>query len=339
MGANTTLYREIAKAKQKKKPLIIVEGVDDKKFYENILIEGLHIQVAGFKEKCTIRTIQEVTTTRGQLSTSGCTAIISEFTAIQAKFINDNELEQYCIGIIDRDAFYYLADAEKLSERNSLKGIFTLQYYSFESYGLTKENIRYAISKYTKLSISEVNDDLLENIWEELEGNVFGDLMYIGLDCLKHAQDASYKNIFEYGEAGDFANIRNRKPRIDNLDKEYLDNFAHHLITNGYDIDIKKIVKGKHLLKSCASYLAFLLKNQEKCCKGMLTACAVLEDCVMKESASNLFENVSCKLAATFSTLTKDVIENIYQDLIYTIALNEVTDILNQFRNLKFNLA
>lgn len=187
MGRNTSLLREIQKEERHDRILFIVEGDDDPKFYEKIVLEMT--EEANFK----FRTIKQVS------GTPGCKKIVEEFEKIQ------NELDEqrlcHVLGIIDGDSFYYLADAEKIAKRRLLKGVLTLQYYSYESYALTKENIKIIFSELTNYELEELTDEIMEFIWNKLTVNVLDEMFYVGLDCLKHGQDSSYSYTFRYDES------------------------------------------------------------------------------------------------------------------------------------------
>ena len=72
MGSRISLSAELTNAKIKQRPLIIVEGVDDKKFYENILTEILDLEEnTELKEKC--RVFPSEMFTAGSKVESGCT--------------------------------------------------------------------------------------------------------------------------------------------------------------------------------------------------------------------------------------------------------------------------
>ena len=342
MGSRISLSAELTNAKIKQRPLIIVEGVDDKKFYENILTEILDLEEnTELKEKCRVVPIEMFTA--GSNVESGCTAIVGKFEEeeIQKKFERDKSLEEYCVGIIDGDSFEFSATLEQKNKREQIKGIFTLKYYSYECYGLTKRNISKVICSNTRLSSSDMSYELLESIYGIIRREVLSDFYYVGLECLRNIEP-DYTGIFKYGD-GDKQDIYgSRKYRMGLLNKEMLHQYALEkglqVETNDdqrLDLYVKKIAKGKYLLKACAEQIKYIIETNLKCCESAIEECAVHSDCVANILGTVENKNVACKWKCNAKKLDSDTI---YEDLIYSIDLNEVNDIISQFVKLKLEI-
>lgn len=342
MGSRIKLSAELANAKIKQRPLIIVEGVDDKKFYENILTEILEVEEnARLAEQCRVVPIEMFT--EGSITESGCTAIICKFMDdnIQNKFERDKSLEEYCVGIIDGDSFEYRATIEQKNKREQIKGIFTLKYYSYESYGLTKKNISKVICSNTRLSISDMSDELLENVYRTIREEVLSDFYYVGLECLRNIEP-DYTGIFQYGDDDNQAIHGSRKHRMDRLNKEELHQYAlqkglqlETIHDQRLDLYVKKIAKGKYLLKACAAQIKYIIETNQKCCESVIEECAVHSDCVVDIVGTVDAKSVACKWKSNAKKLDTNTI---YEELIYSIDLNEVEDIIAKFAKLKLDV-
>jgi len=312
-GKLTSLQREIVKAKGKLRPLIVVEGNDDPNFYEKILYE---ISPSGGKAA---RIMPISVLGRG----AGCGPIIDQFQEIQEWLGFD--LMQFVKGIIDRDSFYYIADSQGIQKRNAIKGLLILRYYSFESHFITKKAFKDLINKITTVELSKIDDNILEYFFENLKKNVFDDFYYIGLECLRNGLEKQYTAFCGYDRhERDIGNLNKcRNTVLKNIDRPYLDGIAQQKNIRNCIEDIKKIVKGKHLLYGVAFQMAYILEQLEK-------KCNVLPCIYMNESCSN----ESCR----WKNKGKYTADQIYYKLQETLDVEEVNYIIDEFKNLNIEL-
>lgn len=318
-GKRTTLKREILKAVKDKKPLLIVEGVDDVTFYETIVY---HIT----NEKDDIGNMVNIRPIEVFGRGAGCTQITIQFQEIKDWITND--MLDYVRGIIDRDSFFYIASHEKVHERKSIKGVFILNYYSYESHFLTKNLLKILISKITYCEKSKIDEIILDFLMNKIQTMVYDDLFYIGMECLRNALESNtlkYKAICTYEDSefdiGDFNKRRNKFLR--KIDKEYLDNLAINKGINKNINDIKKIVKGKHLLYSYASQIYYEIDKLEKRCKkdDNVLICNYENDCIK--------ERCRWKNKASYDA------RQIYFKLQEEVDIKEIEYISNELRKLK----
>ena len=202
------------------------------------------------------------------------------------------------------------------------------------------KNLKKVIEQNTNILLTEIGETTIKNLNSKLEKEVYNQLYYVGLDCLKHAIDKKYKNEFSYSEEKIIADFNSRTNRLKKLDLVELDKLAENFSFQKNLECIKKIVKGKHLMYSCASQIAHYIISQVKLCERSLdlTACTVLDYCVMKHVQGKSANDVLCKWKSGISEFAKNGKDVIYRDLVYTIDVDEVWDIINAFKNLNFRV-
>lgn len=314
-GKITNLKREIIKAKEKKRPLIIVEGIDDRPFYEKIIAK-ITSDVGNNSRIIAVERFG-----RGP----GCNQIIKQFEELGDWL--DEDLINYVRGVIDRDSFYYIADEERVSSRELANGIFELKYYSYESHFITKSNIKSVIYDICCCESTKINNNIIEYIFNEIDKMACNELFYVGMECLRNGLEREYNSVFKYdydkNEIGDY---NKRRYKLANVDKIYLDNLSRQKSLSKDIETIKKIVKGKHFLYSCANQIANLIKELEKMCLNSndTLVCTYEEECL----------KVSCawKNEGNYNA------SQIYCKLQEKIDLSEVGYIVNEFKKLKFEL-
>ena len=98
-----------------KQPVILVEGQDDIKFYDNIAsLKRLSVGV------------QAIETIDGY--SEGCEQVCNAMDEVASLIQKDNRLKKYVVGIIDRDVRQYL---NNLPVKENL---LVLKYYSYETH-------------------------------------------------------------------------------------------------------------------------------------------------------------------------------------------------------------
>jgi hypothetical protein len=233
-------------------PVIVVEGIDDEKFYDKLL------HIAGGRAN-----IYPVELIEG--CGEGCESVINLFERIQDFFEAYDDSKEYILGIIDKDSRTYTG---KLP---SLDGVFILSYYSYESHYITDNVLREIISKSTKIIPSKVTDKILGFVKSELD-KLYEELMYLSLEALKKKCIHGYDSIVNYDiSEWKIANYDSRQYYISQIEskKDDLNTFAY-----SKDIDInsfehlRSVCKGKWLLASYSSSILMNIKQLEAACSS-----------------------------------------------------------------------
>ena len=100
------------------KPVVIVEGQDDIKFYDNIAtLNDLNVDI------CAVETIEGYS--------EGCEQVINAMAQAESLIHNDDSLKMYIMGIIDRDVRQYLNNVPEM------ENLLVLKYYSYETHLIT----------------------------------------------------------------------------------------------------------------------------------------------------------------------------------------------------------
>ena len=95
MGMKNDLEETVIAAMMCNQPVILVEGQDDIKFYDNIAtLEGLSVGVQA------IENIADYS--------EGCEQVCNAMDEVETLIQNDNRLKKYVMGIIDRDVRQFL---------------------------------------------------------------------------------------------------------------------------------------------------------------------------------------------------------------------------------------
>ncbi|MGM2723215.1 hypothetical protein ACS2Q2_13680 [Bacillus cereus group sp. Bce009] len=216
----------IARARMQNKPLLVVEGTDDITVYE------------AFSKKAGISTLVRAVETFDGYS-EGCVHVRNLISDAQSEINKSPENEKFILGIIDRDASYYRDE-----HNETLKCLFMLNAYSYESHFVTKEHAEYVIQNMVNSAFG-INDKIVDFIISDLEG-IYGELYYISLEALKHACIRDYQGLLGYSST--YGYIKNKQDIINEIlnKKDELDVFANE--KNISIADYKTIIKGKWLL-------------------------------------------------------------------------------------------
>ncbi|MBP3335242.1 MAG: DUF4435 domain-containing protein [Ruminiclostridium sp.] len=235
-------------------PTVLVEGIDDIKFYGNVAHKiGRNINV------------QAIETVEGY--SEGCDEIIRAIGDIQHSIQSDARLKKYILGIIDRDARYYRG------ELPNLECLFVLKYYSYESHLITTNTIKKQIEMLTKVTSSMIKDNVISYINEKFNEKL-EKAYYISLEALKNACDTSYQACVAYSKKA--GNIFS-KSALEYIwgqvsyKKEELDEFA-----NNYGVsrtDIKYLMKGKWWLYLWCEFIVNESKNLHFHCGNDFEIC------------------------------------------------------------------
>lgn len=164
-------------------PVIIVEGQDDIKFYDNIAtLNNINVDV------CAIETVAGYT--------EGCEQVCDAMTEVQNLFVNDIRLKRYVMGIIDRDSRQYL---NTLPVKDNL---LVLKYYSYETHLITDKTIKKLIEQLTMVPGSMITQDVVDYLKQEFDSKA-DVLYYFSLEALKKMCEPSYQSDITYGVDGE----------------------------------------------------------------------------------------------------------------------------------------
>lgn len=244
----------LAEAIMSKTPTIIVEGIDDIKFYQNIcLVIGKDINV------------QAIETIEGY--SEGCEKVKKAIEDIQNEITINSKIKGYILGIIDRDARYYKGEIPEI------ECLFVLNYYSYESHLIGSHSLRRLISVMTKTTERNINDSVINFVLNKINKE-YEKLYYISLEALRSSCDMSYEGLVTYGKKA--GSILDRKPLEElwpqiELKKYELDIYAQ---INGITVnDLKYISNGKWLLHLWCNFILDRINDLSQHCGKDLPKC------------------------------------------------------------------
>jgi hypothetical protein len=280
-------------------PYIIVEGIDDIRIYEEIA-SSINIQ-------CEIYSVEMLEGLSG-----GNDGVIDAMGIAESLVMPDGKsVDQFMMGVIDRDARYYR------NEMPTLRSIFSLKTYSIESHFVSKFTINLSINKLTRKSLRDEID--INSIYANLEKNI-SDLYYFSLDALKNAVDPSYKSIVAFstkpGRRKDAHTVTQLLSR-----KDALDAFANTLSLTSDIESLRKFVKGKWLLTAYAEELFKEIGQLVAKCKSL-----EIKQCCMCE-----LDNSSPCLYQLKGGLNKNSLYSILKEFVSVPDLDYIRD---AFKNL-----
>lgn len=238
-------------------PVIVVEGLDDIKFYNNIAtLNGLNIEVRA------VETIDGYS--------EGCESVIKAMKDAQVIFNNDARLKKYAIGIIDRDARQYRGTLP------SIDNLLVLKYYSYETHLITDATIKKLIEQLTKAHSTLVTDEVISFIKSEYAKQDEA-LYYFSLEALRKSCDDTYIADIQYGEKGGslIGGMKAYKWSKIEPKRNELDQFANSKSLS--KADIKYIAKGKWYLSSWCEFLNTISKELYRFCGTRLPKCSFCE--------------------------------------------------------------
>lgn len=252
-------------------PVIIVEGQDDIKFYDNIAtLNDLNVDV------CAIETVAGYT--------EGCEQVCDAMTEVQNIIANDSRLKRYVMGIIDRDSRQYL---NTLPEKDNM---LVLKYYSYETHLITDKTIKKLIEQLTMVPGSMITQDVVDYLKKEFDSEDDA-LYYFSLEALKKMCEPSYQSDITYGVDGGAVIGRSKKYKWGLIESKVsdLDQFA--LLHNISKDDLKNIAKGKWFLSYWCEFLYKKSKELKLLCGIKIPKCKYCEagqneKCLWRPSSS-----------------------------------------------------
>lgn len=238
-------------------PLVIVEGQDDVKFYNNIAtLNNLNIDA------------RAIETVNGY--TEGCDKVIDAMSEVQNLIQNDNRLKRYVIGIIDRDVRAY-SNTIPINDN-----LLVLKYYSYEMHLITDTTIKRLIEQLTMIPDTMIKQEVIDYLKQDFSTKN-EQLYYFSLEALKKILDPSYQEDIAYGEDGGVVVGGSKVYRWGKIEpkKADLDQFAMSKGISKYDL--KYIAKGKWYLTTWCDYLLYKAKELKSLCGIVLPICRYCE--------------------------------------------------------------
>ena len=296
-----TINNLLANAVITHRPVIVVEGKDDIQFYDTIC-ERIE---RDFK-------IVAVENIYGY--TEGCDKVIDLTFDIQNTLLSQSHLQKLYLGIIDKDARNY-RDINYFNTINGYLNLFVLNYYSYESHYITRENIRKIIKQFTSINNDLLGEVIIENIYNELTSSIVDILYYPSLEALKNAIVQNYATDVGYS---DKVNVFTKNPiKVANINakKADLDIIAGNFNLSQNFNDLKLFSKGKWVLECFSEQIKIKLNNlSENCKNGIIVQCqycehGVNEKCLYR--AKPLLNNTS------IASLILPFIDHIETDYIF----------------------
>ena len=248
-----TLKSFVTLAINKRKKYIIVEEIDDIKFYENIAIS---ISLENFKVKFIGHLVDYP-------RLGNCDKVIEYMKKISSLPINEDK-KKFILGIIDGDAKKY---KNSISNRNDL--LYILQYYSWESYFVNKEVVAKTVIKFLKTR-TLIDDKLITIIYKEILEYLLDTVWFCGLKKLKYELQKKKED-----------SLCNKKEKLYKellkqleMEKDELKKFAVENNLKQNEEIFLEITLGKLSLNSFIEiYLKILKRLPNLCKKNEITKC------------------------------------------------------------------
>lgn len=236
MNLKYDIYDQISLAKSEKTPFIIVESIDDRQIYDRLARQ--------IEKNATVYQVSEF-----DEYTNGCTAVIDLVQKIQPDF-QENAIDKYVLGIIDRDARPY-KDQQDWEGVQNLQGLFILKYYSIETYFANRQSLAKMLTKITYATPQDLREELLDYFLAK-EQETLPMLFYISLDALKEhcLGKEQYKafNIYDEKESTVVDSNRFRRFEETVLPNKKAD-LDHFRLEKGIALEeAKLVIKGKWYL-------------------------------------------------------------------------------------------
>lgn len=234
-------------------PVVIVEGTNDIKLYDEI------VKVVPFD--IDVYAIEHV---KGY--SEGCEQVIRAIEELNQITNNKHKLSNYMLGIIDKDVRDYRQEIPKVQP------LLVLKYYSIESHFISINILPEITALVIRGKSNMFDHEVYHSMMQEIEQAVQS-LYYFSLEALHNAMDPNYNSEFSYsypaGRLGDL----NAKNKIEQK-QDYLNDFASNLGIKNSINTIKIIANGKWLLDMFASTFLNILENlKDKCANNEINRC------------------------------------------------------------------
>lgn len=246
-------------AQELNEKILLVEGVDDVRLYENMFDDEGYTVVA-------IENIETIESVDGQRYQAGCDGVKRAIRDITEHEEGNTELiSKNMLGIVDKDVSDYRGE-----ELNS-DIVVNLRYYAIENHFLEPETIYLLLKSFIK-SAKLVDEDLASNLFNDILVDM--EVLYlITLDSLKGALDRDYTAVFGYSSVdGCYKNQSKLASLIER--REELEQFSHEMGLP-YDIGfLRSTTKGKWALQAFCEFLTIHVAGlAEKCRNNQIKQC------------------------------------------------------------------
>lgn len=242
----------LREAKAHGAPVIIVEGKTDIKIYENFSSE--------LKKETTIIPVELIEGGNGK----NCIAIIKIVRENQdlQKELKKDENTKWLVGIIDGDARKYKPESEQIG--NDVLGLYALDLYSFESYFISRENLKHLLSTVSNMPEKKITDRTIDYFLKEFEP-IEERLFYLSIDCLIALYEGQGISTFEDYQ---WNHILYDK-RVNNELEIKMEKIKEFMQTHQVTIsnDAKRIIKGRWLTYAFYETVRNLLNKFPDNCK------------------------------------------------------------------------
>ncbi|MGP6424592.1 MULTISPECIES: DUF4435 domain-containing protein [unclassified Pseudomonas] len=235
-----------------KRPVLVVEGIDDVPIYERL--------ASSVGADCDVYASESLCKTR-----EGCEGVIANIKDIRE--VADNiPVERYVLGIIDRDVRFYRG------EMAVDPAIFTLEYYSIESHYVNNCSTAYLIPLATRATSKLIDESLIDSVHRSIVPELEF-LYYVSLEALRNACESEYKSAFGYKKS--IKSITNAGLHTEALKKkDELDQFANRLSLQNSMDTLLKICKGKWIFEIYGDRLYDAIKKLPgQCRESKITQC------------------------------------------------------------------
>lgn len=304
-----TIHQILANAKMNKIKLVLVEGKDDVKKYEYILINSDKVTDDRFIDQVQIIPIEIIAqsdkdgnviyeTGKVKRYTENCEGIISALSDIN-KNIEENKItiniEKYLLGIIDKDVRNHREDISLLPNT-----LFLLPYYSIESFYVNMKSVEVVLKKSIQRP-SLIEEELIRELFIDSLNNTIDFLYYPVIDSYLNSIHPNQKVLFGYKK--EYGYIKDNFSRL--ISDEIKNELDSRKIIDKNIETFQDICKGKWFLEC---WLENLIENIKKlpnlCRQNQIQQCiycagSIESKCEYKIQLSSskkdlLFDSIFC---------------------------------------------
>lgn len=233
-------------------PLVIVEGYDDVRLYEEFAKQS--------EIECDVMASENILTCK-----EGCEGVISNIDAIES-VAGHTDISKHVVGIIDRDARFFR------NEMPQSKALLILNLYSIESHFVGEETVRRILTSVLNASDSQIESLDISKIYGEIVERLMG-VYEVSLEALKkacvrgYAAEAGYADkIRSVFQSGAYTRIMQKQ--------EELNAYATSLNIQRTWQDLTVICKGKWLLDLFCDHLhEYISQLPHLCASNKISQC------------------------------------------------------------------
>lgn len=239
--------------------IILVEGIDDVRLYENMFENEGYTIVA-------IENVETIDSSSGECYKPGCDGVKTAINDITIHEDGNTQLiKRNMLGIVDKDVSDYRGETLESDI------VVNLRYYAIENHFIEPQAIYFLLKSFIRSS-KLIDINLANNIFDDILVDM--EILYlITLDSLKGALDSDYEAIFGYSSSD--ACYKNTKKLTELMNnKELLEQFASDMgLTYGIEF-LKSTTKGKWALQAFCEFLsAYVSTLVEKCKNNEIQQC------------------------------------------------------------------